>query len=303
MCVYYKLQMRLIEQLHPVILNVGFAVHNADWNWKDVNSPFMRVYLVTKGTAKVVLPSEILQLTPGNLYFISAFTKHSYICDSHFCHYYLHLYEESDLNDGLLDEWTIPHEISATELDLLLFQRLCCVNPQMSLLKSDPATYDNNPTLKQNLLRNKQRALCDKVESHGIVLQLLSHFLKVAIPNRQSKDLRIKTALEYIKSHICEVIKLEQLTMQACLSKDHFIRLFKEETGETPLQFIIRRKIEKAQILLLAENRPIKEIAISLAFEDYSYFNRVFKKITGVTPCYYRNLHLLSSKNNNDIAF
>ena len=42
----------------------------------------------------------------------------------------------------------------------------------MSLPKSDPTSYDNNSILMQNLLKNKQRALCDKVESRGIVYQL-----------------------------------------------------------------------------------------------------------------------------------
>lgn len=42
----------LVDKLHPLVLNVGLAVHNADWNWKNVNSPFARLYYITEGTAQ-----------------------------------------------------------------------------------------------------------------------------------------------------------------------------------------------------------------------------------------------------------
>lgn len=80
-----------IDKLHLFTLNVGLACHNGDWNWKNVRSPFARLYLVVQGTAKIQLPSGIHDLSPGHLYFIPAFTTHSYICDSPFTHYYLHM--------------------------------------------------------------------------------------------------------------------------------------------------------------------------------------------------------------------
>ena len=105
------------------------------------------------------------------------------------------------------------------------------------------------------------------------------------------EDNRIVKAVRYIHKHITETIELEKLAEIACLSKDHFIRLFKKGMGTTPLQYINQKKIEKAQLLLITEELAVKEIAFRLAFEDYSYFNRLFKKITGVTPQEYRRLY------------
>ena len=204
---------------------------------------------------------------------------------------YLHIYEDHYSEDDWLEHWKFPLEIEASPLDLSLFQRLCEINPHMNLQKSDPTTYDNNPTLMRNLLRNRQRAFCDKVESRGIVLQLLSHFLKYAQPKNEMEDNRIAKAVRYIHKHIAEEIELEKLAELSCLSKDHFIRLFKKGMGTTPLQYVNQKKIEKAQLLLLTEELAVKEIAFQLAFEDYSYFNRLFKKITGVTPQEYRRLY------------
>ena len=280
-----------VEQIHPLVLNVGLAVHNADWNWKNVNSPFTRLYYVTEGSAQIELPDGIYTLSPKHMYFIPAFTIHTNICKSNFVHYYLHIYEDHYSDNDWLDHWKFPVEIEATDLDLALFKRLCEINPHMTLQKSDPTTYDNNPTLMQNLIKNRQRAFCDKVESRGIVFQLLSRFFKQGQSKIEMEDNRIAKTVLYIRKHLNEAIELEKLAEISCLSKDHFIRLFKKELGTTPLQYINQKKIEKAQLLLITEELAVKEIAFQLAFEDYSYFNRLFKKITGVTPQEYRRLY------------
>lgn len=280
-----------VEQMHPLVLNVGLAVHNADWNWRNVNSPFTRLYYVTEGSAQIELPDGIYTLSPKHMYFIPAFTIHTNICKSNFVHYYLHIYEDHYSDNDWLDHWKFPVEIEATDLDLALFKRLCEINPHMTLQKSDPTTYDNNPTLMQNLIKNRQRAFCDKVESRGIVFQLLSRFFKQGQSKIEMEDNRIAKTVLYIRKHLNEVIELEKLAEISCLSKDHFIRLFKKELGTTPLQYINQKKIEKAQLLLITEELAVKEIAFQLAFEDYSYFNRLFKKITGVTPQEYRRLY------------
>lgn len=280
-----------VEQMHPLVLNVGLAVHNADWNWKNVNSPFTRLYYVTEGSAQIEPPDGIYTLSPKHMYFIPAFTIHTNICKSNFVHYYLHIYEDHYSDNDWLDHWKFPVEIEATDLDLALFKRLCEINPHMTLQKSDPTTYDNNPTLMQNLIKNRQRAFCDKVESRGIVFQLLSRFFKQGQSKIEMEDNRIAKTVLYIRKHLNEAIELEKLAEISCLSKDHFIRLFKKELGTTPLQYINQKKIEKAQLLLITEELAVKEIAFQLAFDDYSYFNRLFKKTTGVTPQEYRRLY------------
>jgi AraC-like DNA-binding protein len=75
------------------------------------------------------------------------------------------------------------------------------------------------------------------------------------------------------------------------MSKDHYIRVFKQETGETPNVFITKRKLEKAELALLTTSMPVKSIADSLGYDDYSYFNRIFKKNSGMTPLQYRESH------------
>jgi len=279
---------QLIDQLHLLVLNVGLAVHNADWNWKNVNSPFTRIYYVTEGSAEIILPNGTYELHPGYLYMISSFTLHSCVCNSHFTHYYIHVYEDSQQGTNVFEDWDFPIEIPAHDLDSALFKRLCEINPAMKLPQSNPASYDNNPTLIQNIIKNKQRSLYKKVESRGIVYQLFSRFLKNATPKIENGDSRIQKAVLHIRKQIFQPIDIKSLAKEAFMSEDHFIRIFKAETGITPLQYIHQKKIEKAQLLLLTKDTPVKNIALMLSFEDQSYFNRLFKKITGTTPQQYK---------------
>ena len=95
--------------------------------------------------------------------------------------------------------------------------------------------------------------------------------------------------LLYIRRNLHERLDIDNLANMAFISRDHFIRIFKEETGSTPVQYITQRKIERAELMLSTEEMPVKSIAYSLGFDDHSYFNRLFKKIVGKTPLEYRN--------------
>lgn len=275
-----------IDDLHLFTLNVGFAKHNADWNWKNVRSPFARLYYVTEGAAQIDINGTIYPVTAGHLYFIPAFTKHSNICTGVFTHYYMHIYEEA--STSMLDEWEYPIELPVQETDLLLFKRMCELFPDRALPASNPTLYDNHQTLALNLQSNLMRPLGEKMESRGIVLMLMSRFLTVATPKARVKDNRISNAINYIRDNLNNRIEISQLADMACMSKDHFTRMFRKETGETPNQYIILRKMEKAELLIVTTDMSVKSIANALGYDDSSYFNRLFRKQTGITPQQYR---------------
>ncbi|WP_418660866.1 helix-turn-helix transcriptional regulator [Bacteroides ilei] len=277
-----------LDRFHPLVLNVGLAIHNADWNWVNVRSPFMRIYYVWEGYAKLKLPSGIFDLKPHYMYFIPSFTTHSYICDSYFSLYYIHLYENNLDGTSILDDWELPTEIKADSLDMELMKRLCEINPFMKLPQSDPASYDNKPTLIKSLITNESRPMYDKVESRGIAYIIISRFLKHACKKSLERDDRIVKTIDYIRNHLYSDIKIGDLAQQVFLSTDHFIKLFKHEMHTTPLQYITKKKIEKAQLLLATCDLSVKSISYKLMFDDYSYFCWIFKKITGVTPKEYR---------------
>jgi len=276
-----------MDNLHLILLNIGRSVHHGDWNWKEISSPFARLYSVEKGSACLNLSSGKQELIPGNLYFIPPFTLHSYECRDYFAHSYIHIYEKSTSGVGILEEYNFPIELKASPLDISLIDRLLEINPGRELKQYDPDTYDNRPTLLRNIAEDAEQAECVALETKGILLQLLSRFLHSASPKSDVSDIRITKILNHIRRNINNPIRIKELSTLCHLSDDHFIRLFKKEMNCTPIQYINRKKIEKAQLMLLIENSPVKDIAYQLSFENLSYFNRLFKQITQYTPTQY----------------
>lgn len=276
----------LNEQLHFLILNMGFAHHHCDWTYRNVCSPFTRIYYVTTGNAQIQFRDHLQDLQPNRLYIVPAFTPHSYVCNGDFGHYYIHIYNES--TNHILEHWQLPFEVQPEPTDIELFKRLHFLCPDMSLLQSDPSFYDNNQTLTHNIIRNKQQAIYSQMESRGIICILLSRFLRASTPKPHIHDQRIMKVLKYVHTHLRTDISIELLADISCLSKNHLIRIFRKELNTTPLNYINQKKIEEIQLQLLTENLPIKEIAYRMGFEDISYFHRLFKKTTGMTPKAYR---------------
>jgi AraC-like DNA-binding protein len=273
------------EYLNLLLLNIGVAVHYADWNWKSVNSPFTRLYYVRGGSANLWTPDGIQKLIPNHLYMVPAFTTHSYECNDYFCLCYIHIYEDGI---SILEQYNYPVEISATALDASLIDRLLTINPGRELNQYDPSSYDNTSTLLQNIAINAQRTYYSMIETQGILLQLLSRFLEFATDKMSIVDNRIEKSITYIRKNISSSMSTGMLAEICFLSEDHFIRLFKREFDQTPLQYINQKKIERAQLILTISSLSIKDIAYGLSFDNLSYFNRVFKKITGCTPSQYQ---------------
>ena len=275
--------------LNLILLNVGRAVHHADWNYKNVQSPFARIYMVKEGKASLCMPDGVYELKKGYLYLVPSFTLHSYICNDYFVLNYIHVYEDQSAGFSIMELLNLPVVTDSGLLETMLIERLLAINPGRELAKYDPSLYDNESGLIQNVARNAQQPLYLKTETAGILLQLFSLFIAKSSSKIIITDDRIKKSISYIRKNIKSPISTQQLSKICYLSEDHFIRLFKEEIKCTPLQYIIHKKIEHAQLLLTISNSSIKDICYSLSFGNVSYFNRVFKSLTGLTPAQYRN--------------
>ena len=277
-----------IESLNFQMLNVGFARHDGDWNWKNIVSPFTRIYLVTEGGAKLCLPEKVIHLTSGHMYIIPAHTVHSYECIGKFSHYYLHFYEGFKKETDIFDFYEFPVGVDSEPLDEAIFNNMYKRYPEAELPASDPSSYDYMGKFIDYVHRYNELSLDAKLELRGSILVLFSRFVKRATPRVWTQDKRLADSLKYIHNNIYESISVDTLASVACVTTSHFIRLFVKAIGMPPLQYINRKKIDRAELLLITEEVPIKDIAYALGYSDPSYFIRLFKKITGITPMAYR---------------
>lgn len=92
----------------------------------------------------------------------------------------------------------------------------------------------------------------------------------------------------YIEENLTEQLSLTKLAELARLSPYHFCRAFKQSFGTPPHRYHIRRRIERAKVLLIQRSGTITEIGLDLGFSETSSFSAAFRKATGMTPREFR---------------
>jgi len=100
----------------------------------------------------------------------------------------------------------------------------------------------------------------------------------------------IHKAVTYIRMHLTEHITLEDVAREVFLTPSYLSRLFKKEMGCNFSRYLNKLRVERSKPFLLNENNRLIDIAQLSGFEDQSYFTKVFKKMTGVTPSRFREL-------------
>ena len=96
-------------------------------------------------------------------------------------------------------------------------------------------------------------------------------------------------AIAYISEHYDQPLTLKETADYVKLNPSYFSALFKQCSGSTFKEFLNYTRIEESKKYLINTNYSIIDIAIATGFEDQSYFTKVFKKYTGMTPRQYRN--------------
>lgn len=105
---------------------------------------------------------------------------------------------------------------------------------------------------------------------------------------------RLLPVLDWIDRHLSSSeITVGDMADQIYLSETHFRRLFHKVFGASPVQFVRKRRIERACVLLRSTDSPIKQIANECGFAEEAFFSRVFHRLVGNSPAAYRKLEML----------
>jgi AraC family transcriptional regulator len=126
-----------------------------------------------------------------------------------------------------------------------------------------------------------------------LAVQLIRHSLAPRPPKLRNYGAlslaRLRAVVEYIEEHLGSGITLEQVAAVAHLSVFHFARQFKETVGTPPHQYVIARRVKRAEQLMRPEaDFSLAQIAALVGFSDQSQFSHHFKRIIGVPPGQFR---------------
>ena len=100
---------------------------------------------------------------------------------------------------------------------------------------------------------------------------------------------QLRKVEDHVAAHFAEEISIEALAELVELSSSHFAHVFKESTGMTPLQFITRQRVTRAQQLIRETSRSLIEVGLEVGYTNPSHFAQVFRRVVGVTPTAFRS--------------
>ncbi|WP_429131686.1 helix-turn-helix domain-containing protein [Ensifer sp. 4252] len=105
---------------------------------------------------------------------------------------------------------------------------------------------------------------------------------------RRISSRSLRTIQDMMHDRLDDDLTIGELALVCNISQAVFLRAFRETTGTTPYQFLTQARVNRARDLLVSSPLPIAEIAMACGFADQSHFTRVFSRVVGTTPAYWR---------------
>lgn len=282
-----------VQQYTFLLLNVDHVDLGTNWDYKNVISPYFRVYYINSGSGEISDISGTMTLEAGYIYIIPSFTLCNLKCDSYLSQYFVQFFEEASDGISLFAYNRCVSKVKATDSDARNFIRLLEINPGRGINRSDdPKFYERSIFYKEYQELNSQQHLPEFLETQGIILQLLARFVASGGFKKQEFaviPVKILDTINYISLHLQQKLSVAQLAERANQNSEHFSRSFRRHTGERPLNYINEKRIERAQYLIVTSQMTYSQIAEQTGFNNQSHFSRVFKKITGISPRIYEN--------------
>ena len=157
---------------------------------------------------------------------------------------------------------------------------------------SDPLVYQIGVALKGALENPRSTSrLYAETLTNALTVHLFEHYAAKTpqLPTYRGglSQPKLRQVVDYIQAHLERDLSLGELAAIARMSSHYFCQLFKQSTGLTPHQYVIRCRIERAKVLLRG-NLSISEVATAVGFVDQSHLHRHFKRLVGVTPKAFR---------------
>ncbi|NJL46699.1 MAG: helix-turn-helix transcriptional regulator [Leptolyngbyaceae cyanobacterium SM2_5_2] len=121
---------------------------------------------------------------------------------------------------------------------------------------------------------------------------LRNHTQKLTSPTVAAaalEGLKLKQLKDYIEEHLAEDLAIATLSALIPMSQFHFARAFKATVGEPPHRYILRRRVERAKILLSVKRLSVAEVSYQTGFSSQSHFTAQFRKHVGMTPKQFRD--------------
>ncbi len=241
--------------------DIGDEWNKVKWDRNHKEIGYHRLYLLTEGRAEMKLKTGTLELAPGRVYFIPAFSVLSGSISGKMNKYYVHFQVDSTLFDiyrYLSDELSVP----ATPITETLFDTV----------------IENYTSL----------TVSSRLKVQGAMNLIMSDFIS-GINADKMTIMRFSPVLEYINGNFTRDIRLDELAGMMKISTMYFSNIFKKVFNISPKQYILNKRLVESQRLLLETELSVKEIACAVGFDNENYFSEFFSARVGIPALKFRS--------------
>jgi AraC-like DNA-binding protein len=157
--------------------------------------------------------------------------------------------------------------------------------------------FDNNIELASSINKLVNLSMEDNPAKEAMadlslklfLLRLIQTQHLLSVNTKQRDDGKIQPAIDYVHKHLTEKISVAKMAQQSCMSQSAFYQYFKNTLGITPLEYVLRARIDYAKKLMADTSITVAEVAYASGFNNLNYFIKVFKHLEGITPSKYRH--------------
>jgi AraC family transcriptional regulator of arabinose operon len=245
----------------------GISYCDNTYRIERTNCPFVALEYIVRGKGTLVINGLTFQPEKGDAYILHKDSAHEYFADAQDPWIKIWFAARGPLIDHLIQLYNLQcfYHIQDCNLETLFQEILDTVRVQ-----------------KQNYILLNQTV---SILVHRVIIDIAAKVARHRTLDKSPEAFKLK---QYLDNHVESDVSIQDLSHHIRRSPSQTIRIFKKEFGIPPYEYLVRRRIETAKLLLYHTGIPIKQIAYKLKFCDEHYFSNVFRARTGMSPSGFR---------------
>lgn len=271
----------------PVIVKSIERFHDENWHMEPNRHEFFEMVYMKKGSAVFEISGHPVNMGPNDIIIIKPRQYHKFSVKSRsVCELIVLSFKfENQRNDEF------------SEVSLEDFLNFVHGRDSGNFITLKVSQKNEIITVLNKILKERSSSeIGSEFLSHFLIMELfvlISRALKMEWENSiksESPKLKelIRIAVNFINNNFEREIALKDIARYVFLSPSYFARVFKEETGVSPINYLLKVRIERAKEMLTDTDQKVSDIALGVGFSNQQRFNAIFKKYTGMTPTQYR---------------
>jgi AraC-like DNA-binding protein len=244
----------------------------------------IKLYFILKGKLEIQIQEEKFELNAGDLFLIGPSELHRDRCDRpeeldhivlYFYHY--HFFDPSTLHFSSYFSNAIR---PLSQLNYIFRENIQAKEEIIANLQH---------ILRESEAKQIGYELMISSQVKNMFVNLLRYDSRKLLISYSSMEIsRLRPVLDYVEKRLNEKIKVEDLCKQMNMSYHYFVKYFKKITGVPFIEYINRKKIKRAEELVLTTNRSIMDIGIEVGLPNMTHFYDLFKRYNGCSPKQFR---------------